>query len=117
LANIELPSAEPIRISLSGVIKPGDTNAQLSKVIALITRHAPASYLAEHRQVLDTHATSEIYDPELVAAIKDYQKLSGGVPDGIIGRNTLSALQGEQAYSKRDRILYSMERLRWLPHD
>ena len=117
LANIEPPSAEPIRISLNGVIRPGDTNDQLANVIALISRHAPASYLAKHQQVLDSHAGGDLYDPELVAAIKDYQKLSGGAPDGIIGRNTVSALQGEQTSVKRDRILYSMERLRWLPHD
>ncbi len=117
LANTEPPSAEPIRISLNGVIKPGDANPQLGKVVALISRHAPASYLAEHRQVLDAHANGDVYDPELVAAIKDYQKLSGSTPDGVIGRNTLSALQGEQSSIKRDRILYSMERLRWLPHD
>ncbi|WP_428839567.1 L,D-transpeptidase family protein [Brucella oryzae] len=117
LANTEPPSAEPIRLSLNGIIKPGDTNDQLSKVVALISRHAPASYLAEHKQALDTHASGDVYDPELVAAIKDYQKLSGGTPDGIIGRNTVSALQGEQSSVKRDRILYSMERLRWLPHD
>ncbi|WP_374788654.1 L,D-transpeptidase family protein [Brucella oryzae] len=117
LANTEPPSAEPIRLSLNGIIKPGDTNDQLSKVVALISRHAPADYLAEHKQALDTHASGDVYDPELVAAIKDYQKLSGGTPDGIIGRNTVSALQGEQSSVKRDRILYSMERLRWLPHD
>ncbi|MFK4060491.1 L,D-transpeptidase family protein [Brucella anthropi] len=117
LANTEPPSAEPIRISLNGIIKPGDTNDQLSKVVALISRHAPAGYLAQHKQVLDTHASGDVYDPELVSAIKDYQKLSGSTPDGVIGRNTLSALQGEQSSIKRDRILYSMERLRWLPHD
>ncbi|MCH4539235.1 L,D-transpeptidase family protein [Brucella tritici] len=117
LANTEPPSAEPVRISLNGIIKPGDINDQLSKVVALISRHAPASYLAQHKQVLDAHASGDVYDPELVAAIKDYQKLSGGTPDGIIGRNTVSALQGEQSSIKRDRILYSMERLRWLPHD
>ncbi len=117
LANTEPPSAEPVRISLNGIIRPGDTNDQLSKVVALIARHAPTSYLAEHKQVLDAHASGDVYDPELVAAIKDYQKLSGGAPDGIIGRNTVSALQGEQSSIKRDRILYSMERLRWLPHD
>ncbi len=117
LANTEPPSAEPIHISLNGIIKPGDTNDELSKVIALISRHAPASYLAEHKQVLDTHASGGVYGPELVAAVKDYQKLAGRVPDGIIGRSTVSALQGEQSSIKRDRILYSMERLRWLPHD
>ncbi|OYR09188.1 L,D-transpeptidase family protein [Brucella grignonensis] len=117
LANTEAPVGEPIRISLDKAIRPGDTNDQLGKVVALITRHAPASYLEQHRDVLQAHADASIYDPELAIAIKDYQKLSGSTPDGIIGKNTIAALQGEQDSVKRDRILYSMERLRWLPHD
>ncbi len=117
LAQTEAPAGEPIRISLDKAIRPGDTNDQLGKVVALITRHAPASYLELHRDVLQTHADASLYDPELAVAIKDYQKLSGSTPDGIIGKNTIAALQGEQDSVKRDRILYSMERLRWLPHD
>ncbi|UWF59731.1 L,D-transpeptidase family protein [Brucella sp. 2716] len=117
LADTEPPRGKPIRISFDGVIKPGDKSEQLSKVVALISRHAPADYLAQHRDVLAAHADASVYDPELVSAIKDYQKLSGGTPDGLIGRATISALQGEQTSIRRDRILYSMERLRWLPHD
>lgn len=117
LANTQAPSKAPIRISLDKAIRPGDTNDELGKVIALITRHAPEKYMNEHRDVLQAHADASIYDPELAAAIKDYQKLSGSTPDGIIGKNTIAALQGEQSSVKRDRILYSMERLRWLPHD
>ncbi|OYR19060.1 L,D-transpeptidase family protein [Brucella thiophenivorans] len=117
LANIEAPVGEPIRISLDKAIRPGDTSDQLSKIVALITRHAPSSYIEQHRGVLQAHADRNIYDPELAAAIKDYQTLSGSTPDGIIGKNTIAALQGEQDSIKRDRILYSMERLRWLPHD
>lgn len=117
LANTVAPAGEPVRISLDKAIRPGDTNDQLGKVVALITRHAPASYLEQHRDVLQAHADASIYGPELASAIKDYQKLSGSTPDGIIGKNTIAALQGEQDSVKRDRILYSMERLRWLPHD
>jgi len=117
LANTEAPAGEPIRISLDKAIRPGDTSDQLAKVVALITRHAPSAYIEQHRDVLQTHADASIYDPELTAAIKDYQTLSGSTPDGIIGKNTIAALQSEQGSIKRDRILYSMERLRWLPHD
>lgn len=117
LARTEAPAGEPVRISLDKAIRPGDTSDQLAKVVALITRHAPANYIEQHRDVLLAHADASIYDSELTAAIKDYQKLSGSTPDGIIGKNTISTLQGEQDSIKRDRILYSMERLRWLPHD
>ncbi|MDR0251591.1 MAG: L,D-transpeptidase family protein, partial [Brucellaceae bacterium] len=65
----------------------------------------------------DRHKDGTLYDPELVTAVKDYQKLMGKTPDGIIGRATITALQGETSSVKRERILYSMERLRWLPRD
>lgn len=116
LSEIDVPSGPSIRVTLDRAIRPGDTSDQLSKVVALISRHAPSDYMAQHRDVLQAHAESDLYDPQLVSAIKDYQALSGSKPDGVIGKNTISALQGEQETVKRDRILYSMERLRWLPH-
>lgn len=117
LANMPASTTETVRISLDRAIRPGDSSAEIGKVVSLINAHAPASYVAEYRGVLDAHADATLYDPELVPAIKAYQKLSGGAVDGVIGKGTISALQGEQSSIKRDRILYSMERLRWLPHD
>ncbi|PWL18242.1 peptidoglycan-binding protein [Falsochrobactrum shanghaiense] len=117
LAEMGEPEQEPIRISLEKAIRPGNKNDELGKVIQLITRHAPPAYLEKHREVLEAHVNTGLYDPELVTAIKAYQTLSGNTADGIIGKNTIAALQGEQASIKRDRILYAMERLRWLPHD
>ncbi|WP_343315273.1 L,D-transpeptidase family protein [Brucella sp. BE17] len=117
LSEIDVPSGPSIRVTLDRAIRPGDTSDQLHSVVALISRHAPADYMAQHRDVLQAHAQTDLYDPKLVSAIEDYQKLSGSTPDGIIGKNTIAALQGEQDTVKRDRILYSMERLRWLPHE
>lgn len=117
LAEIGEPKRQPVRILLDRAIRPGDESSEIGKVIALINRHAPATYLELHRDVLEAHADANFYDPELISAIKSYQRLSGNTPDGIIGKNTVAALQGEQDSIKRDRILYSMERLRWLPHD
>ncbi|MBN9046361.1 MAG: L,D-transpeptidase family protein [Rhizobiales bacterium] len=117
LAATPAPSTEPVRVSLNGVIRPGDSSDQLGKIVALISANAPADYLEQHRDVLAAHADANTYDPELVSAIKDYQKLSGSAPDGVIGKNTVAALQGADESANRDRILYSMERLRWLPHD
>lgn len=117
LASLEGGNGKSVRIQLNGAIRPGDSNEQLKAVVALLLDHAPASYLEQHRAVLTQHAESGIYDPELVQAFKDYQTLTGSTPDGVIGRNTIAALQGEQPSSKRDRLIYSMERLRWLPRD
>ncbi len=57
------------------------------------------------------------YNPELVTAVKDFQKQSGLNDEGIIGRLTLGALNGKSDVEKVNKIILSMERLRWLPQD
>ena len=57
------------------------------------------------------------YNPELVAAVKDFQKQSGLNNEGIIGRLTLGALNGKSDTEKINKIILSMERLRWLPQN
>ncbi|PYE88270.1 L,D-transpeptidase family protein [Phyllobacterium leguminum] len=106
-----------VRIAPGTLIRPGDENAEIANVVALIQKKAPADYLAKHEAVLAEHVGASVYDPALVAAIKDYQKQAGSNPDGVIGRSTIATLQGESTALKRDRILYAMERLRWLPHE
>lgn len=106
-----------VRIPSGTMIRPGDENPEIANVVALIQKKAPADYLEKHRAVLAEHERASVYDPALVVAIKDYQKHAGSSPDGVIGRGTIATLQGESTSVKRDRILYAMERLRWLPHE
>lgn len=117
LAEMKPDSGKVSRVPADTLIKPGQSNAELPKILALITQKAPAGYLNSYQDVFDRHKDGTLYDPELVAAVKDYQKLMGKVPDGVIGRATIAALQGETPSVKRERILYAMERLRWLPRD
>ena len=112
------PVAEKIaRVAPNTLIKPGQSNAELPKILALISKKAPAGYLNSYQALFDSHAGSDVYDEELVTAVKDYQKLMGKTPDGVIGNATIAALQGATSSVKRERILYAMERLRWLPRD
>ncbi|MBB6260118.1 murein L,D-transpeptidase YcbB/YkuD [Paenochrobactrum gallinarii] len=111
------PESQEIRIASDVLIKPGQENSELRNVIAVLLKKGPASYLNSHQEILLQYAQSDKYEPELVAAIKDYQSLTGNTPDGVIGRSTVAALQGELTSVKRDRLIYSMERLRWLPHE
>lgn len=106
-----------IRVAVGTKIRPGDQNPEIRNVVALIKAKAPKDYLATHEAILQAHESSDVYDDSLVEAIKDFQTAQGRKADGVIGSNTISALQGETTASRRDRILYSMERLRWLPHD
>lgn len=117
LASMKPETKNTVRIAADTLIKPGQDNAELPKILALIVQKAPAGYLNSYQEMFDRHKDGTLYDPELVAAVKDYQKLMGKVPDGVIGRATIAGLQGETSSVKRERILYAMERLRWLPRD
>ncbi len=117
LASMKPETKNTVRIAADTLIKPGQDNAELPKILALIVQKAPAGYLNSYQEMFDRHKDGTLYDPELVAAVKDYQKLMGKVPDGVIGRATIAGLQGETSSVKRARILYAMERLRWLPRD
>ncbi|WOC14797.1 hypothetical protein MP213Fo_02410 [Pseudochrobactrum sp. MP213Fo] len=117
LADMRPVQENKIRIAADTLIRPGQSHAELPKILALIASKAPAGYLNSYQDMFDRHSSAQLYDPELVAAVKDYQKLMGKTPDGVIGRATIAALQGESSSVKRERILYAMERLRWLPHD
>lgn len=111
-------ASEPqVRVAPGTKIRPGEENPELRNVVALIRAKAPKDYLAQHEDVLRAHENASVYDESLVEAIKDFQLAQGRKADGVIGASTISSLQSESVASKRDRILYSMERLRWLPHD
>ncbi|MGK9233181.1 L,D-transpeptidase family protein [Inquilinus limosus] len=59
---------------------------------------------------------SRLYDPLLVTAVEQFQGKHGLKPDGILGRGTLAMLN-RQGPERMNKIIASMERLRWLPDD
>ena len=63
----------------------------------------------------------DLYDAELVAAVKRFQKMAGLKPDGIIGKGTISALNRRNSVDTRQqrirKLVLNMERLRWMPRD
>ena len=60
---------------------------------------------------------SSFYNPDLVAVVKGFQKKSGLNAEGIIGPQTLGALNGKSDAQAVSKIILSMERFRWLPQD
>lgn len=56
---------------------------------------------------------SNIYDPELVSAVMDFQTSKGLKADGLIGKQTLYVLN-QTPYDKVNQIIANMERLRWV---
>ena len=60
--------------------------------------------------------TSPVYDKSLFKAIKRFQRKRGMKSGGIIGPNTLAALNGTRG-NQADKIIINLERMRWLPQD
>jgi murein L,D-transpeptidase YcbB/YkuD len=69
---------------------------------------------SEHLPVPDL--PSEVYDPDLEQAVRNFQRRHGLLVDGIVGDNTLRALNVAPAMRIRQ-ILVNMERWRWMPED
>jgi murein L,D-transpeptidase YcbB/YkuD len=77
--------------------------------------------IREHLQVIDGYepvfvAEPEIYDEDLAEAVKGFQRRSGLAADGIVGPNTLRALN----VPLDERLLAiraNLERMRWLYND
>ncbi len=61
-------------------------------------------------------ADEKYYDRGLSEAVKKFQACHGLEQDGVVGENTLAALN-VSAGSRREQILVNLERRRWLPSD
>lgn len=61
-------------------------------------------------------AENERYDSRLVEAVKQFQEQHGLNPDGIIGRQTIIALN-KTPKQRVQQLRANMERLRWMPRD
>ena len=96
-------------------IKPGANDARVPAVAAALTI---AGYLDSTSpppsgQKQSAVTTSTRYSPQMVAAVKQLQSDFGFKPDGIVGGDTLDALNADPGYRARQTAV-AMERLRWL---
>ena len=87
-------------------IEPGQRDARLPAIAAALTA---SGHLHEQ-------AAPQRYSPPIVAAIKALQANHGLEPDGVIGGDTLAALNAGPAAQARQ-LAVAMERLRWLDRD
>ena len=88
-------------------IKPGQRDARLPAIAAALTAtgHLP-----------ELEAPPQRYSPPLVEAVKSLQADNGMKPDGVIGNETLAALNADPA-AKARQLAVAMERLRWLERE
>lgn len=99
------------------VIKPGQTNAEFAKILAVIEQRADNAFREAHAEMLTRHAGGETYAQELVPVIKAAQRMAGVGDDGVIGPRTIQALTGDSKASRIEKVLVALEQLRWLPSE
>jgi murein L,D-transpeptidase YcbB/YkuD len=117
---------KPSPIAGGKPIKPGRRDPRIPLVAAaliadgIIAPTQPPPQPAGARRTDAAHAApaaqSDRYSPQLVAAVKHVQAEFGLKPDGVIGGDTLDALNADAAYRGRA-LAVAMERLRWLQRD
>ncbi|MBM3520119.1 MAG: hypothetical protein FJX63_05010, partial [Alphaproteobacteria bacterium] len=89
-------------------VKPGQSDERL---VAIRTRLKALGY-----------ATAEtpdpaLLDPEFSEVLKTYQKAEGIKASGNIDDVTIKALNGSRIERDKRRLVYNMERMRWLPRE
>lgn len=102
---VHIPSAPSIR--------PGDTHPNIPLIRQRIAQAYAADGAGEYHI---TPVASEHYDDELVTAIQAFQAQHGLNTDGVIGKNTIRALNVPLDRKIRQ-LRINMERLRWLPRN
>ena len=99
------------------LLKPGQTNPELSKLLHLIARDLDDEMGGDYGELLALAVNSETYSDELVPVVKAAQTKAGLKPDGVIGPRTVAALAGTSKAERIDKVLVALEQLRWLPRD
>jgi murein L,D-transpeptidase YcbB/YkuD len=90
-------------------LRPGDTDERIKAVRKRLQVTNPSLMTPD-----DTAVTS--YDLQLEQAVLEFQQQHGLEPDGIVGKNTVAAMN-ISAEEKVTSILMNMARWRWHAHD
>ncbi|WP_064712660.1 L,D-transpeptidase family protein [Rhizobium bangladeshense] len=111
-------SEEQIVISLTGLLRPGDSSPEIANIVKALQKHGSETLKTDHAATLAAYAGGSDYSPEIVSLVEDFQKERGLKPDGVIGQATVRAMTGgDTNASKIDKLVVAMEQARWLPED
>jgi murein L,D-transpeptidase YcbB/YkuD len=105
------PGLPDIEIPAGKALKPGDTDPRVPAIVANLK--AQGYLTGDAKESNQPVQPTTHYSGAVVQAVKQWQADSGLKPDGVIGPDTITALNA----SPRDRarqIAVAMERLRWL---
>lgn len=117
LEALQASSENEIVVDPKLLLKPGETSAELPKLLSLIARGLDDEMGAEFGELLARLGSSETYVPELVPVIEAAQKKEGLKPDGVIGPRTVAGLAGNSKADRLAKVQYALEQMRWLPSD
>jgi murein L,D-transpeptidase YcbB/YkuD len=90
------------------LLHPGESHPAMPNLRRLLTA------LGDLPDEVGPSPHSEVYDEDLVAAVKQFQRRHGLEIDGVVGRETRRALRVPMA-ARVEQIEMALERLRWLP--
>lgn len=95
-------------ITFSTTVRPGEIHQGMAELRRFLIALGDLSPTAPQP------AERDLYDQELVKAVKRFQERHGLAVDGIIGKNTLAQLN-IPITARIKQIQLALERLRWLP--
>ncbi|MEJ2626481.1 MAG: L,D-transpeptidase family protein [Pseudolabrys sp.] len=106
---------ETVTIPPRTFIRPGASDPALPQVIAAIKQSGSAALKQQHAATLSAYDGGDVYGPELVALVRDFQREKGLGADGVIGPNTIAAMRQATPADRIEKLKLAMERMRWLP--
>lgn len=100
----ETGAEDPVPVVADGaLLKPGMSDPRVPVIRARL-------------QLASATVDPELYDEIVVNAVKGFQASAGLRTDGIVGRNTVAAMNGRSsADDPVETVLLNMERWRWMP--
>ncbi|MEK1902146.1 MAG: peptidoglycan-binding protein, partial [Rhizobium sp.] len=108
----------PITISLTSLLRPGDSSPEVANIVKAIQKNGSEELKTAHAATFSAYTGSSDYSPEIVSLVEDFQKEHGLKPDGVIGQATVRTMTGGDSNgSKIDKLVVAMEQSRWLPDD
>src|SRR5690606_32891862 len=89
-------------------------------VLKLGVEHPDVALLRKRLKVAATPGSENVFDEDVLEAVKAYQRKGGLRADGMVGPGTRGALNGTSSRSKlygtdEERLIVNMERWRWMP--
>jgi murein L,D-transpeptidase YcbB/YkuD len=114
-----------VRAGVGGTPQEAETVVKLpgnGPTLKLGVEHPDVALLRKRLKIAATAGAENVFDEDVLAAVKAYQRKGGMREDGVVGAGTRSALNGGSTKSKvfgsdAERLVLNMERWRWMPED